>query len=59
MMATDHIAVQAGRLIDAYLLMRSGRITPESVAEVVEPFSPQALLCKIWRDHRKSHGLPT
>jgi glycosyltransferase involved in cell wall biosynthesis len=54
----DHVEVQAGRLIEAYERMRGGAITPESVAKAVEPFSPQALLGKIWRDHRAIHGLP-
>jgi glycosyltransferase involved in cell wall biosynthesis len=54
----DHVDVQAARLLDGYALMREGQITPEGVAEAVKPFSPQALLGKIWADHRRIAGLP-
>lgn len=54
----DHADVHAARLMQAYDMMRDGRMTPGSVAESVRPFSPQALLGKIWRDHRAIAGLP-
>jgi glycosyltransferase involved in cell wall biosynthesis len=53
----DHVAVQARRMIEVYDLMREGLMPPVQIAKVVEPFSPQALLEKIWRDHRVLRGL--
>jgi glycosyltransferase involved in cell wall biosynthesis len=54
----DQIPVHAARLLEAYDLMREGRMTPQGVAGHVEAFSPQSLLGKIWRDHRAIAGLP-
>ncbi len=54
----DHVTHQAERIVEAYELMKSGRITPETVAMAVADFTPQALLGKIQRDHRRLHGLP-
>ncbi len=56
--APDQIDVQAARLHEAYQMMRDGRMTPEGISATVVPFSPQALLGKIWADHRRIAGLP-
>jgi glycosyltransferase involved in cell wall biosynthesis len=54
----NQIDVQAARLLEAYRMMRDHRITPEGISATVAPFSPQALLGKIWTDHRLLAGLP-
>ncbi|KYG21665.1 hypothetical protein SE92_16540 [Bradyrhizobium sp. AT1] len=53
----DHVEAQARFMLETYELMRAGTITPSEVAKAVEPFGPETLLSKIWRDHRKLHGL--
>lgn len=55
----DHIGVQADKLIEAYEMIKDGRMTIEGVAEAVSAFSPQTLLGKIWAEHRLIAGLPT
>ena len=54
----NHIDLQAAKLLEAYEMMRDGRMTVESITAAVKPFSPQALLGKIWADHRRIAGLP-
>lgn len=54
---TDQIEELAKRLVDVRALIADGTIKPDVVRKVVEPFSPQALLGKIWGDHRELHGL--
>jgi glycosyltransferase involved in cell wall biosynthesis len=53
----NHIDLQAAKLLEAYEMMRDGRMTVESITAAVKPFSPQALLGKIWADHRRIAGL--
>jgi glycosyltransferase involved in cell wall biosynthesis len=53
----DQIAVMAQRMQETHALIEAGRITPDAVRQAVEPFSPQALLGKIWADHRRLHGM--
>lgn len=53
----DHIDTQAAKLLEAYDMIRDGRMTIEGIAAAVEPFSPQALLGKIWTEHRRIAGL--
>jgi glycosyltransferase involved in cell wall biosynthesis len=54
----DQVAEQARRMAETYQLIVDGRMTPETIVKAVEPFSPEALLGKIWADHRRLHGLP-
>ena len=53
----NHIDLHAAKLLEAYEMMRDGRMTVESITAAVKPFSPQALLGKIWADHRRIAGL--
>lgn len=54
----DQVREQARRLLDTHRLIREGRLDPDGIRAVVEPFSPHSLLGKIWTDHRRLHGLP-
>jgi len=54
----DQVDVLAARLLEAYEMIRDGRMSTEGITEMVKPFSPQALLGKIWADHRRIAGLP-
>ena len=54
----DQVREQATRLIDTQRLIADGTLDPTAIREAVESFSPQALLGKIWADHRHLHGLP-
>ncbi len=55
----QQVELLATRILETYEMMRDGRITPSRVAEAVKAFSPQALLGKIWADHRRIAGLET
>jgi glycosyltransferase involved in cell wall biosynthesis len=54
----DQVAEMARRMRDTHESIEAGRITPDTIRRAVEPFSPQALLGKIWADHRRLHQLP-
>jgi hypothetical protein len=45
------------RIVETYQLMRNGALTPERVVQAVVAYSPQALLGKIFADHRRLHDL--
>ncbi|MES3046699.1 glycosyltransferase [Sphingomonas faeni] len=54
----DQVAEQARRMLEAWELAHTGALDPATIRQAVEPFSPQSLLGKIWRDHRRLHRLP-
>ncbi len=54
----DQVVEQAKRIGDCWDLVKAGALSPQTIREYAEPFSPQALLGKIWGDHRTLHGLP-
>ncbi len=54
----DETSELAQRLVDCGGLVLAGKLDPAAIRAIVEPFSPQALLGKIWTDHRVLHGLP-
>lgn len=54
----DQVTAQARAMLDIYERAQSGQIQPKTIRKAVDPFSPQALLGKIWADHRRLHGLP-
>lgn len=54
----DQIVQQAEKILETYQLEHTGALTPETISRAVEPFSPQSLLGKIWKDHRWLHGIP-
>jgi len=43
----------ARRVVDTGAHIRSGAMSPEAIRKFVNPYSPQALLGKIWDDHRR------
>jgi hypothetical protein len=43
--------------IETYQLMRNGALTPGRVVKAVVAYSPQALLGKIFADHRRLYDL--
>jgi glycosyltransferase involved in cell wall biosynthesis len=55
--STDQVEVLGRRIVETYQLMRNGALTPERVVKAVVAYSPQALLGKIFADHRRLHDL--
>jgi glycosyltransferase involved in cell wall biosynthesis len=53
----DQVEAAAQGIVDIYARMKSGAVTPASIAQHVVAFSPPALLGKIFNDHRHLHGL--
>lgn len=53
----DYVGQLAGKFIEMMSLVRSGAVTPDSVAQVVESIRPQKLLEKIFQDHRGLHNV--
>jgi glycosyltransferase involved in cell wall biosynthesis len=53
----DQVQEHARRMLETYELARGAKLSPMTLRQAVEPFSPQSLLGKIWRDHRRLHGL--
>lgn len=50
---------QARRMLETWDLARAGKLDPVALRNAVDPFSPKAMLGKIWADHRRLHGLST